>query len=131
MGVARMGDVVSITSGDYHLNLHRDALNALTVGRLKKIMKIMLKAGWENDNDAAIETIQKWLQEDVAAAKGIVADAQKDLDDYWHPGLVVDKKVRALQRELKSANRDLQRAEKLLDYYLTERTKYYGNYDYD
>ena len=95
--------------------LHRSAVTVLTLGRLKKIIKIMLKANWENDD--AISIFDFWLREDVADAKGAAADVE-------------DKKVRQLRRELKRANKDLERAQKLLDHFETERKKYYGHYDH-
>lgn len=123
-----MTDTVNITSGTFELMLHRSAVTVLTLGRLKKIIKIMLKASWENDE--AVIVFEFWLREDVADAKGAAADVKAELDDYWHPGLVEDKKVRWLRRELKRANRDLERAQKLLDHFETERKKYYGHYDH-
>ena len=124
-----MADVVNISSGTFELMLHRSAVTVLTLGRLKKIIRIMMKANWENDE--AVTVFRGWLREDVDDAKGIAADVKTELDDYWHPGVVEDTKVRRLRRELKRANRDLERAQKLLDHFESERKKYYGNYDYD
>lgn len=124
-----MADVVNISSGTFELMLHRSAVTVLTLGRLKKIIRIMMKANWENDE--AVTVFCGWLRENVDDAKGIAADVKTELDDYWHPGLVEDTKVRRLRRELKRANRDLERAQKLFTHFETERKKYYGNYDYD
>lgn len=122
-----MADTVHITNGSYRLDLHRAALTKLYLGPLRKIIKLMLRASWENES--AIHIFYSWLQEDVSDAQQIAADVKRELDDYWHPGLVEDVKVRRLRRELKAAERNLERAQKLLTYFLTERTKYYGNYD--
>ena len=124
-----MADVVNISSGTFELMLHRSAVTVLTLGRLKKIIRIMMKANWENDE--AVAVFRGWLRENMDDAKGIAADVKAELDDYWHPGLVEDTKVRRLRRELKRANRDLERAQKLFTHFETERKKYYGNYDYD
>ena len=124
-----MTEIVNISSGDFKLTLHRSAVTVLTLGKLKKIIRIMMKANWENDE--AVNVFHTWLQEDVNDAKGIATDVKTELDDYWHPGLVEDKRVRQLRRELKMANRDLERAQKLLNHFTTERKKYYGYNDHD
>lgn len=85
-----MADTIKVRSGGFYAELYPDRLGELPRANVRKLLRLMRGAQWENQ--AALDSLGAYLKDQVNTTKAAWEKASQDYVDGWK--LVANKRSR-------------------------------------